>query len=43
MTYVADVREKYLAETLQVFNRCLKRYPKLQASCKNDVQRIEEI
>ena len=43
MTYVADVREKYLAETLQVFNRCLKRYPKIQTSCKNDVQRVEEI
>ena len=43
ITYVADMREKYLSETLQIFNRCLKRFPKIQTSCKNDVQRINEI
>ena len=40
---MADVREKYLAETLQVFARCLKRLPKVAQVCKNDCKRVEEI
>ena len=43
ITYVADMRERYLSETLQIFNRCLKRFPKIQTSCKTDMQRINEI